>query len=566
MKFRQAAIFIFLLMPGLLGAQVLEGITGNAQLLREAEGHYFDGLKALMLEKPEEASKSFVKSLDLNPANAAAHFKLAEIQLGRNEITDARAHINSAVKLEPNNRYYQEMLADIQELDNDWKGAIKTWRKMAGKREDDSDIRLTVARICIDHKEYKEAIKELELCQKESGPSNMLFELRQNLYMKKGDVKGAIQDGEEWVKLLPEDPEAWFSLCRLLLANKKVEEGKARLFQMVERFPDNPAAHLMLADVYLQENNIEKSRKEMRLAFASPELPIESKIDIVAGYLSGPITPEDSQDALELCDVLMSVHPGDARVFIVRGDLLNQANRHEEAREMYLKARAKDRNNFGLWEQLILIDLNLNEIDSLVIHTSEARTLFPNTPSFAFYNGMGLFTQKKYLESVEALEQAARISLENKSMQLEIYTLLGDAYFSLKQLDKAFRNYDEALLLDSSNGHVLNNYSYYLSLEKINLNKAVAMSSKLMQLFPEDPTYLDTHGWVLFQCGRFEEALVPLEKASKASGSGVIWEHYGDALFKSGKTAEGEAAWKKALELGGGTSPDLPSKISNHKL
>jgi tetratricopeptide (TPR) repeat protein len=566
MKFRQAAIFIFLLMPGLLGAQVLEGITGNAQLLREAEGHYFDGLKSLMLEKPEEASKSFVKSLDLNPANAAAHFKLAEIQLGRNEITDARAHINSAVKLEPNNRYYQEMLADIQELDNDWKGAIKTWRKMAGKREDDSDIRLTVARICIDHKEYKEAIKELELCQKESGPSNMLFELRQNLYMKKGDVKGAIQDGEEWVKLLPEDPEAWFSLCRLLLANKKVEEGKARLFQMVERFPDNPAAHLMLADVYLQENNIEKSRKEMRLAFASPELPIESKIDIVAGYLSGPITPEDSQDALELCDVLMSVHPGDARVFIVRGDLLNQANRHEEAREMYLKARAKDRNNFGLWEQLILIDLNLNEIDSLVIHTSEARTLFPNTPSFAFYNGMGLFTQKKYLESVEALEQAARISLENKSMQLEIYTLLGDAYFSLKQLDKAFRNYDEALLLDSSNGHVLNNYSYYLSLEKINLNKAVAMSSKLMQLFPEDPTYLDTHGWVLFQCGRFEEALVPLEKASKASGSGVIWEHYGDALFKSGKTAEGEAAWKKALELGGGTSPDLPSKISNHKL
>jgi len=566
MKFRQAAIFIFLLMPGLLGAQVIEGIIGNAQLLREAEAHYFDGLKALMLEKPEDASKSFEKSLDLNPANAAAHFKLAEIQIGRNDIKDARTHVNAAVKLEPGNRYYQELLADIQELDNDWKGAIKTWRKMAGKSEDDSDIRLSVARICIDHKDYKEAIKELELCQKESGPSNMLFELRQNLYMKKGDVKGAIHDGEEWIKMLPEDPEGWFSLCRLLLSNNKVEEGKARLFQMVARFPENPAAHLMLADVYLQENNIEKSRKEMRLAFSSPELPVESKVDIVAGFLNGPNSPEDSQEALELCDILMSVHPGDARVFIVRGDLLNQANRHEEAREMYLKARSKDRNNFGLWEQLVLIDLNLNDVDSMVVHTSEARTLFPNTPSFAFYNGLGLITQKKYQESVEALEQAARISLENKSMQIEVYSLLGDAYYNLKEFDKSFRNYDEALLLDSTNGHVLNNYSYYLSLEKINLNKAVAMSSKLMQLFPEDPTYLDTHGWVLFQCGRYEEALVPLEKASKASGSGVIWEHYGDALFKSGKTAEGEAAWKKALELGGGTSPDLPSKIRNHSL
>ena len=87
-----------------------------------------------------------------------------------------------------------------------------------------------------------------------------------------------------------------------------------------------------------------------------------------------------------------------------------------------------------------------------------------------------------------------------------------------------------------------------------------------MSLFPDDPTYLDTYGWVLYQSGRYEESLIPLEKASKASGSGVIWEHYGDALFRTGKTTEAESAWKKALELGGGTSPDLPAKIRDRRV
>jgi len=151
-------------------------------------------------------------------------------------------------------------------------------------------------------------------------------------------------------------------------------------------------------------------------------------------------------------------------------------------------------------------------------------------------------------------------------MQVEIYSMLGDAFYNLKQLDKSFASYEEVLAMDSSNAHVLNNYSYFLSLEKTRLEKAVTMSSRLVSLFPEDATYLDTYGWVLYQAGRFREALIPLEKASKASGSGVIWEHYGDALFRNGKEAEAEAAWKKASELGGGTSPDLPAKIRDRKV
>jgi tetratricopeptide (TPR) repeat protein len=202
----------------------------------------------------------------------------------------------------------------------------------------------------------------------------------------------------------------------------------------------------------------------------------------------------------------------------------------------------------------------------LVKHTADAKILFPNTPSFSFYNGMSNLMKKDYNKAVESLEQAKRISLENRDMQLEIFSQLGDAYYNLKDYEKSNQSFDEALGLDSNNGHVLNNYSYFLSLEKANLGKALRMSSKLILLFPDDATYLDTHGWVLFQNGDYSTAASYLEKAAKNSNSGVVWEHYGDALFKMNKQTEAIEAWKRAKELGNETSDQLEKKLKEKRL
>lgn len=558
---------LFLVFPiaGTL-AQEINGLAGNAQLQREAEAHFFDGLKQLLLEKPEDAGKSFEKSLDINPGNAAAHFKLAEILTERNQLTDALKHISESCKLEPKNPYYLEFLAEIHEMSGDWKNAIKTWRNLGTlPGQDPSENRLSIARIFIEQKKFKDAIEEINQCQKETGPSLDLFQFRISLHLKRNDLKSAMAEGEAMLKTFPDDANAWSSVCRMLLSNDKLIEAKEKTGELLRRFPDYAPAHLMLADIYLQEKNEAAAHEEMRLAFISPDLPSEAKIEILSGFLRAPMDAEDSRQATELSDILLKVHPGEARVFIVRGDVLNMSGRSRDAREMYLKARTLDKNNFSLWEQLVLIDLNLNEIDSLVIHTTQARQLFPNTPNFAFYNGLGLLMQKKYAECVEALEHAALISTENRAMQLEIFSQLGDAYYNLKNMEKSFSSYEQALTLDSSNGHVLNNYSYFLALEKMQPLKAVRMSSRLISIFPNDPTYLDTHGWVLFQAGRYAESLDFLEKATQASGSGVIWEHYGDALFRTGRFQEAESAWKKALELGG-ASPELPAKIRDKKI
>jgi tetratricopeptide (TPR) repeat protein len=537
---------------------------GRARM--EAEGFFLDAIRFEMLEKSEDAIRLFNKSLELDEKNPAAHYKLAILLQRKNLGSEALSHAKKASEMDKTNFYYPLLLAQLQEEQGDWKGAVGTFRKMLEKFPEQEPYRLSVAQILIRKGKFKEAIKELDETQRIMGPSHELFQLRQKLFLQQNDVKGAVADGYRWMEVFPDEPDSYFGLAQLLILKERWSESLEVLKKMNERFPGNPNVALMFADVYINQGEEGKAEIEMLKAFAHPELPIGAKIDIISGFLRGMETREEKEKAIRLCNQLVEAHPGDARAYIMRGDILNRMGEKQKARDNYIKARLRDKNNFALWEQTILIDLSLNEIDSLVLHTAEARELFPNTPSFSFYNGLGNLMLKRYSSAVDALEHAKRISLENREMQFEVYSQLGDAYFNLKDAIKSFENFEEALKIDSLNSHVLNNYSYFLSLENVRLDRALSLSARLIELHPNDPTFLDTRGWVLYQSGKYPEAVVILEKATLNSKSGVVWEHFGDALFRVGRTAEAIQAWEKAKSFGGEISPELLQKIQQKKL
>ena len=527
---------------------------------------FFNASKAEMLENYPEALLLYVKVVELDPKNATAYFKMADLYNRQNQFAEALPHARKAVELYKENQYFWLELAKTEESNQNWKQAIEALEQLM-KRFPNSDFyERAIAQIYYRSGDYKKAIKALEKAEKQVGPSIEITQTLQSLYLKQNRLEKAIEIGKKCIVDLPNDPEPRYNFVQLLINNNKVEEAEAELLKIVELFPEFPLAHLKLAELYVAKKDLLKADLEIESAFRSSLLPIEDKINVVARYLRGMNSEEDLQKAEKLTDLIIKTHPEDARAMLIKGDILNKQNKKKEARDYYVKAVMKDKNNFSLWEQIVLIDLNLNELDSVIKHTNEAKTLFPNTPSFAFYNGLGNQMSKKYPEAAESLEQAKRISLDNREMQLEIYAQLGDVYHNLENKEKAFQSYDEVLRLDSGNAHVLNNYAYFLSLDKSKLDKALKMSTKLVALYPEDATYLDTHGWVLYEKKDFTEARIYLEKAAKASNSGVIWEHYGDVLFQLGKTNEALEAWKKAKDLGGELTKFIDKKLKDKKL
>ena len=99
---------------------------------------------------------------------------------------------------------------------------------------------------------------------------------------------------------------------------------------------------------------------------------------------------------------------------------------------------------------------------------------------------------------------------------------------------------------------MLNNYAYYLSEEDRELERALAMSSRAIELEQNNATFIDTYAWILYKLGRYDEARKSMRQALSldTTGSAALPLHYGDILYELGEKFMAETYWRKALEAG----------------
>mgnify|MGYP002915472440 FL=1 len=143
---------------------------------------------------------------------------------------------------------------------------------------------------------------------------------------------------------------------------------------------------------------------------------------------------------------------------------------------------------------------------------------------------------------------------------------MGDFYHTKKMNTEAYAAYDSALVYNSANLGALNNYAYYLSLERRDLDKAEEMSYRTVKSEPKNPTYLDTYAWILFEKGNYAEARLYIDDAIKndKDQSDTILEHGGDIYYMTGDVDGALKYWKQAQEVGS-ESKTLKKKIEKKK-
>ena len=118
-------------------------------------------------------------------------------------------------------------------------------------------------------------------------------------------------------------------------------------------------------------------------------------------------------------------------------------------------------------------------------------------------------------------------------MLINCYGSLGDLYHELGNRRQSYACYEKGLRIDDNYSPILNNYAYYLSEERRNLKKALEMSRKTILNEPENATYLDTYGWLLYLTGDYEQARKYLKDAMVYGGkeNAEVLDHYAEALF-----------------------------------
>ena len=535
---------------------------------RDSELLFIEAEKYFIIEDFNRSLALFKESLNKNPKNAATHFKIAEILVAQDELNEALGNSLKALQLVDDNKYYYLLAANIYSRLSNLDQAISTYEKMLSKVPGSDEYIFEIAAIHEYNKDWAKAIETYDRAEKKFGISEQISLSKQKLYLRSNDLEGALSETKKLVDNFPGEPRYLIGVAEILISNDKGSEAIPYLEKVLKEFPDYTQAYLVLAELQKKEGDEDAYFANLKKAFASSQVPLPNKLQIlIKDFFQKLQSDEEAQKiAQELLALLESAHPNEANVYAVFGDYYFTLQENQEAVTKYKKAIDLDNSNFGVWQNIAELETRLGNFDNVVNYTDEALELFPNQAVLYYFNGIAHYTLKNYEEARFALNEGQKLSSQNEQLQSLFWASLGDTYNSLKDNDKSDEAYDEALKIDSNNDHVLNNYSYFLSLRGENLDKALRMSAKLVKSFPDNPTYLDTHAWVLYQLGKYEESLKYLKQAlDNGTDSGTVIEHYGDVLFKLGEIDEAVEQWKKAKGMD--TSSDLiDKKIADRKL
>ncbi|MDB5121005.1 MAG: tetratricopeptide repeat protein [Sphingobacteriales bacterium] len=527
---------------------------------------FFEAISFKYTENVDESSKKFHAVINIDPANDAALYELANIYHDHGEEADAESFIRRAVTVKPDNIWYWTLLADIYKKANNFKDAIPVFDQLINLSADVEEYYYDKASALLNLKKTKEALLVYQEIENRFGSSNDLSLAREQIFVQQGKPEKAVSELLKQITQSPNEVRNYLYLSEIYGKNKEWDKSIEILLKAKTVAPENAMVRLSLADHYRSINQFDNSFIELKEAFKDYNLNVDEKVRIVLSFFPLFSDIKARAYAEELSKIATNIHPEDPKVFAVYGDVLFQQQKYPQAAEVYRTALKLNSQVYQIWEQLVRIDVSVSDFKQAIKDGDEALEIFPNQAALHLYTGIAYAQIQKHDKAITYFKNAANLETENSDVLGQIYSSLGDSYNAVKKYKESDVSYEKSLEYLPNNSYTLNNYAYYLSLRGDKLDKAEIMSRRSNELVPNNASSQDTYAWILFKLKRFDEAKVWIEKAieNDKNSSPVQIEHYGDILYSVGEKEKAIGQWVKA-KAGGAKSINLDRKINEKK-
>ena len=564
-RYISGVIVSLVLLPLTLFSQE-EGLILDETTRRKFDYFFYEAINAKTQGKYAESFDLLQHCYSIDSTNASVLVELGAYHSSLEEKNRALDLFRKAVKQDPANYCYNMILAGLsKELDLK-EEVIEIYNYLLRTYPEKVELYFELANAYGDSGELDKAIQSLDTLQKYTGVSDAITLNKFRLYNMMDKKERAFEEIQSVIDKSPDNIRYKLLMGDLYLQDNQAEKALGYYQQARLVDPDDPSLILSMVNYYEKTNNKTAAVEELQKAITSSKMEVETKLQLLARYI-GVLrqSQQDIKTANPFFQSMFEQHPNNTRINMMYGDvlLLQEDKKGAMAQfEIYTKDNPADPAGYEQMLRIVLPDTLA--LDKVIEITGAGIENIPTAPQFYFYKGLAKFQQKKYREALTIYEQGL-MSAEFQSPMIEsdFYGQIGDIHHVLKNNDVAFENYEKALKLNPQNLPVLNNYSYYLSLERKNLDKAEQMSGITIKAEPTNPTYLDTYGWILFEQGAYTVAKIYIEKAieyGKDNHSAEVLEHYGDVLAVTGETEKAVEQWKRAKELGS-DSKTLNKKI-----
>ena len=540
----------------------------NEQDQRRFDYFFYEGLKQKENHQFDQAIETFQLCAKLDSLDAGVQAELGLIYAAIGFNANAVNCLEKSIKTDPDNWWYNVQLISLYSDQKIWKRCIEIAQNLQKSHPNKEEVYNMLASFYKETKEFDKAIAAYDRLETLVGINQNISLEKYQLYLLLNNQKKAIAEVDKLVNKYPAESRYKVFRGDIFMQQKMAEKAFEIYQQVLKDDPQNAFVYVSLSNYYKSVNQPEKALQSIVSALKSEQLDVETKVQVLGQYVD-KLTQDSTKlgETETLFKLLVDRYPMEEQVHGYYAAFLQYQRRIPEAISELESMININSKNYQTWMRLIQIYIGQKDFKQMVTVTDRAIENLPKLPVWYFYRGIGQFQLVDYPAALVSYKKGLPLVPANQpDLKSDFYAQIADTYFKIESKDSAFVNYEQALAANPKNIMVMNNYAYYLSLEKKELKKAERMSAKTVELEPKNSTYLDTYAWILYQEASYSLAKFYIESAvtnlKKDEDPAVILEHYGDILWMSKDDAKAIKMWQKSYDAGNKTD-DMKKKIEN---
>ena len=537
---------------------------------RALENQIIDAVSDFDAGRYAEAKERLETLVAVDPDNDAAYYYLGMTALMQNDLELAETGFETAVQLDSSNFWYRHRLAGVYAMTDRKELTVEIYNGLLKDFPKKSDLYYSLIELYLSMGRMEDALSTLDQIDTVFGRSDVSVMTRFDILRRLGRMEEAYQVLEAYNRGYS-SPQVLAMLGDYRMSMYEDSTALAYYDEALDIAPDYAPALLGKAEVFRITRRYEDYFRTIDVFIKDKDIPAEGKCDYLKALVqhSDPNFLTRFQPSLDsVMTSFRSVHPGDSLVTALAGIYYYGTGRMDKAKDCF-------RENVEQWPESLGAAANyaealmyMGEWEELSAYTKDAYGRFPDELAFLEMSTLADYNLKAYDDVIATCSRIISVAPDDSARVLTAYTTLGDIYYHLGEKAKAYRSYDEALKVNPEYLTVLNNYAYFLSLDGRKLKKAYSMSRITVEKEPDNATYLDTFGWILYLQGRSEEAKPYFKHAMLYGGkeSAVTMDHYAEVLFDLKEYSLAFVYWNQALAKDTeGEIPGLEEKIRQRK-
>jgi len=522
---------------------------------RKFDYFFYEGLKLKHAAKFDSSFEMFRHCLEIDSTSSAALFELSVSYILFDHPEKAVPLLKNAVAYSPENNEYRGTLASLLLNLGMFGEASEEYEKLSKVYPDRPELFFYLAESYSRSGETGKAIDTFNELENIVGMNETVSMEKYRLYTQLQQPDSALNEVKKLADKYMMDARYQIILGDLFLRQNDLTKAFEYYQKARETDPESPYYFVSMANYYEKTGQADSAKQQILAALANERLQIDNKLEILGYVLRNP--QKDLDEVGDLFKKLIEMHPDESRLKLFYGEYLTVLKKFDEARFQIQLITESEPENLGAWQQLIELTAQTKELDETIRISEKCMEIFPEELMFPYYLGTAYYQKKDYKSAIATFEKAIQlIPAEKAPSKSDFYSMIGDAYFKMRETDKAFNAYEEALKYNDKNIMALNNYAYYLSLMKKDLSKAERMSAITVKMEPNNATYIDTYAWIFFKQGNFPLAKIFMEQAinKDRTNSAELFDHYGDILYFSDEKEKAVEQWEKARDAGKNTA------------